>query len=135
VNPTAIDPAVELRRYHYKVEAGAEFAVTQLVFEPAAVRDFAARIADHRIPIIAGIWVFDSARNAEYLANEVPGVRVPPELVDRMRAAEERGQAVEEGVAIARDIVRALEGVVQGIQIGAPGTNLDALLGVMTGLA
>lgn len=135
VNPTAIDPVVEVRRYHYKVEAGAEFAVTQLVFDPAAVRDFVSRIEGNRIPIIAGIWVFDSARNAEYLANEVPGVRVPPELVDRMRAAEERGQAVEEGVAIARDIVRALDGVVQGIQIGAPGTNLDALLGVMTGVA
>jgi homocysteine S-methyltransferase len=134
VNPTAVDPEVELRRYHYKVEAGAEFAVTQLVFEAGAVRDFMSRIDAHRIPIVAGIWVFDSARNAEYLANEVPGVRVPPELVDRMRAAEERGQAVEEGVAIAREIVRALEGVVQGIQIGAPGTNLDALLGVMTGL-
>lgn len=134
-NPTAVDPEVEARRFRYKVDAGAEFAVTQLVFDPAPIHEFVARLGGHRIPLIAGIWVFDSARNAEYLANEVPGVRVPPDLVERMRRAEERGEAVAEGIAIAREVVHGLGSAVQGIQIGASGANLDAMLRVMSGLA
>ncbi len=134
-NPTALDVELELRRFAYKVEAGAEFAVTQPIFDVDALRVFLARLGPLRIPIIAGIWVFDSLRNAEYMANEVPGMRVPAPLIDRMRAAEERGEAEAEGVAIAREIVAAIAPEVQGIQIGAPAANVDAVVAVLEAVA
>lgn len=134
-NPTALDLDLEVRRFAYKVEAGAEFAVTQPIFDVDALRAFLARLGPHRIPVIAGIWVFDSLRNAEYMANEVPGMRVPAALVERMRAAEERGDAQAEGVAIAREIVAALTAEVQGVQIGSPASNLDAVLSVLETVA
>jgi methionine synthase I (cobalamin-dependent)/5,10-methylenetetrahydrofolate reductase len=131
VNPTALDLELELKRLVYKVEAGAEFAVSQPVFDVDALRAFMDRVGNRRIPIIAGVWVFDSLRNAEYLANEVPGTRVPAELVERMARAADRGEALQEGVAIAREIVTALGSDVQGIQIGAAGSNIQAILDVM----
>lgn len=134
-NPTALDLELEVRRFAYKVEAGAEFAVTQPVFDLEALRAFLGRLGPHRIPLVAGVWVFDSLRNAEFMANEVPGMRVPPALVERMRAADERGEAEAEGVAIAREIVAALSPDVQGIQIGSPGHNVDAILSVLEALA
>ncbi len=130
-NATALDPELELRRFAYKAEAGAEFTVTQSVFDVDALLAFLARIESFRVPVIAGVWVFDSLRNAEYMANEVPGVRVPQELVDRMRRADDRGTAAEEGIAIARDIVAAIKPRVQGIQLGAPGRDLTAILAVL----
>src|SRR3712207_6040620 len=90
VNPAAIDPAHELKRFEYKVEAGAEYAITQPVFDAAQLDRFLASIEHTRIPIIAGIWPLVSARNAEFLANEVPGVTVPDEVIQRMRKANER---------------------------------------------
>jgi methionine synthase I (cobalamin-dependent)/5,10-methylenetetrahydrofolate reductase len=131
VNPTALDLELELKRLVYKVEAGAEFAVSQPVFDVDALRAFMDRVGNRRIPIIAGVWVFDSLRNAEYLANEVPGTRVPAELVERMARAADRGEALQEGVAIAREIVTALGSDVQGIQIAAAGSNIQAILDVM----
>nr|HPK72910.1 bifunctional homocysteine S-methyltransferase/methylenetetrahydrofolate reductase [Vicinamibacterales bacterium] len=85
VNPTAIDLDLEARRFAFKAEAGAELAVTQFVFDVDALRAFLSRMGPSRVPVIAGIWVFDSLRNAEYMANEVPGIRVPPPLIDRMK--------------------------------------------------
>ena len=76
-NPAALDLDEEIRRFEYKVEAGAEFAVTQPIFDPEALTTFLRRIERVRIPIVAGIMPFDSMRHAEYMANEVPGVRVP----------------------------------------------------------
>jgi homocysteine S-methyltransferase len=130
-NPTALDLELELKRFAYKVEAGAEFAVTQAIFDVEALRTFLARMGPHRVPVVAGIWVFDSLRNAEYLANEVPGTRVPAELVERMREADERGEAAREGVAIAREIAAAVAPGVHGIQIGASGGNIESMLTVM----
>jgi len=122
VNPVAIDPAHELRRFHWKVEAGAEYAITQPVFDPAQLESFLASIHDVRIPIIAGIWPLVSARNAEFLANEVPGVTVPPEILARMRRANERSKehALAEGIAIAREALAQVRGAVQGVQVSAP---------------
>jgi homocysteine S-methyltransferase len=87
VNPAALDAAHELKRFHWKVEAGAEYAITQPVFDPEQLERFLASIDDVRIPVIAGIWPLVSARNAEFLANEVPGVTVPQKVLDRMRRA------------------------------------------------
>lgn len=122
VNPVSIDPEHELRRFHWKVEAGAEYAITQPVFDPAQLERFLETIADLRVPVIAGIWPLVSARNAEFLANEVPGVSVPDEVLRRMRAASARGKehAVAEGIAIAREALERVRGLVQGVQVSAP---------------
>ena len=134
VNSTALDLELELRRFAFKAEAGAEFAVTQPVFDVEALRAFLARVERCHVPVVAGIWVFDSLRNAEYMANEVPGVRVPPALVERMRQAEEKGTAREEGVAIARELVSTVRPFVNGVQIGTPGRDISSILGVLEGV-
>ena len=134
VNSTALDLDLEARRFAFKAEAGAEFAVTQAVFDVESLRAFLARVERYEVPVVAGIWVFDSLRNAEYMANEVPGIRVPPALVDRMRLAEEQGSARVEGIAIARELVSALRPFVSGVQIGTPGRDLASVLSVLEGL-
>jgi homocysteine S-methyltransferase len=130
-NPSALNLDEEVRRFHYKVEAGAEFAVTQPIFDVADFEVFVKRVEDVRIPIIAGLWPFESARNAEFLANEVPGVRVPEELLQRMRRVDEGEAAVAEGVGIARELACRLRGLVQGFQVSAPAGNIDAALAVL----
>jgi methionine synthase I (cobalamin-dependent)/5,10-methylenetetrahydrofolate reductase len=132
VNPAAIDPAHELKRYHWKVEAGAEYAITQPVFDPAQLESFLVSIKDVRIPIVAGIWPLVSARNAEFLANEVPGVTVPKEVLDRMRKANDRSKehALAEGIAIARESLERVRGSVQGVQVSAPFGRIELALEV-----
>jgi homocysteine S-methyltransferase len=130
-NPSALNLDEEVRRFQYKVEAGAEFAVTQPIFDVGDFETFVKRIEDVRIPIIAGLWPFESARNAEFLANEVPGVRVPEALLLRMRRAGDGEGAVAEGVAIARELACRLRGLVQGFQVSAPSGNIDAALAVI----
>jgi homocysteine S-methyltransferase len=131
VNPTALDLDLELRRFAYKTEAGAEFAVTQAVFDADALKAFLGRTGSNSVPMIAGIWVFESLTDAEYMANEVPGVRVPAALVERMRAADAQGRAPEEGVAIARELVAAVRPLVSGVQVGTPGRQFSSILGVL----
>ncbi len=122
VNPVAVDPERELKRLAWKVDAGAEFAMTQPVFDAVQFETFLKRIAGFRIPVVAGIWPLVSLRNAEFLANEVPGVSVPAEVIARMRRAQERGKeaAVAEGVAIARELLARVRPLVQGAQVSAP---------------
>jgi len=131
-NPAAIDPGVERRRFAYKVEAGAEFAVTQPVFDVQQLERFLREIEDHRIPIVAGIWPLVSVRNAEFLANEVPGVVVPDEVITRMRRANEqsREHAVAEGIAIAREMLTQVRTGVSGVQVSAPFGKVDLALQV-----
>ena len=131
VSTTALDLELELKRFAYKAEAGAEFAVTQPVFDVESLKAFLARSAQHQVPTIAGVWVFESLRDAEYMANEVPGVRVPAGLVDRMRQADEEGRAPAEGIAIAREIVAAVRPLVTGVQIGTAGRQFSSILGVL----
>ncbi|HEX7118707.1 MAG TPA: bifunctional homocysteine S-methyltransferase/methylenetetrahydrofolate reductase, partial [Longimicrobiales bacterium] len=123
-NPAAIDPDHELRRFYWKVEAGAEYAITQPIFDADQLIAFLEEIDRRgiRIPIVAGIWPLVSARNAEFLANEVPGVVVPPDVVERMRRASGKGKehALEEGIAIARELFARVRPYVQGIQVSAP---------------
>lgn len=132
-NPAAIDRVLEHRRFRYKVEAGAEFAVTQPVFDAAQLERFLAEIESVRIPVIAGIWPLVSVRNAEFLANEVPGVVVPDAILDRMRRANERSRehALAEGVAIAREMLDRVRGAVQGVQVSAPFGKVDLALAVV----
>jgi methionine synthase I (cobalamin-dependent)/5,10-methylenetetrahydrofolate reductase len=119
----------ELERFVWKVEAGADFAVTQPVFDPGQLERFLTR-AQPRIPIIAGIWPLTSLRNAEFLANEVPGVQIPQSALDRMRRAQEHGSAAAraEGIAIAAEMIESVKGMVQGVQVSAPGGRIDAAL-------
>jgi homocysteine S-methyltransferase len=124
----------ELRRFEYKVEAGAEFAVTRPVFDIRAFEAFLKRIEHTRLPIIAGVFPFESARNAEFMANEVPGVRVPDALLDRMRRADPPDAAAAEGIAIAREIATELRGAVQGVQVSTQSGDIDAALAVLDGL-
>ncbi|MGH9373161.1 MAG: bifunctional homocysteine S-methyltransferase/methylenetetrahydrofolate reductase, partial [Vicinamibacterales bacterium] len=131
VNPDAPDIDHEVRRFHYKVEAGAEFAITQPVFSAAELAAFLARIEDKRIPILAGLMPLESLRHAEFMANEVPGVRVPDAVVDRIRRAEESGKAVGEGLAIAREIASEIRPLVQGIQISTSAGAVEAALEVI----
>ncbi|MBL8982862.1 MAG: bifunctional homocysteine S-methyltransferase/methylenetetrahydrofolate reductase [Gemmatimonadetes bacterium] len=132
VNPAAVDPALERRRFAWKIEAGAEYAITQPVFDVAQLEHFLARMDEPRLPIIAGIWPLVSVRNAEFLANEVPGVVVPESVITRMRRANERSRehAVQEGIAIAREMFEAVRGSVQGVQVSAPFGKVELALRV-----
>jgi len=132
VNPAAVDPALELKRFEYKVEAGAEYAITQPVFDVAQLERFLGEIAHVRIPIIAGIWPLVSVRNAEFLANEVPGVVVPESVITRMRRANEKSKehAVAEGIAIAREMLSCVKSAVQGVQVSAPFGKVELALEV-----
>ncbi|MBW8868034.1 MAG: bifunctional homocysteine S-methyltransferase/methylenetetrahydrofolate reductase [Acidobacteria bacterium] len=134
VNPAASNLEQELRRFEYKAEAGAEFVVTRPIFDLRGFEPFMKRIETARLPIVAGIFPFESARNAEFLANEVPGVRVPDALLERMRSAEGRDAAVQEGIAIAREIAAELRGAVQGVQVSTQSGDIDAALAVLDGL-
>lgn len=130
-NPGALEMDHEIRRFQYKVEAGAEFAITQPVFDTRQLRDFLKRIDGFRIPIIAGIWPLSSLRNAEFMNNEVPGVHVADEIMERMRRADAAGNAREEGIAIARETIEEILGLVQGIQVSAPFGRYQAALDVL----
>ncbi len=131
-NPAALDPAVELKRFMYKVEAGAEFAVTQPVFDVAQLERFLREIDAVRIPVVAGIWPLVSARNAEFLANEVPGVVVPESILQRMRKANDKSRehAVAEGIAIASEMLTQVRGSVNGVQVSAPFGKVELALQV-----
>ncbi len=130
-NPGAIDLDEEVRRFHYKVEAGAEFAITQPVFDVAGLTAFLERVEDVRIPVLAGITPLESLRHTEFMANEVPGVRVPDAVVERMRRADAAGRAADEGLAIAREIASEVRAMVQGIQITTAGAPLAGALAVI----
>ncbi|HXY19468.1 MAG TPA: bifunctional homocysteine S-methyltransferase/methylenetetrahydrofolate reductase [Gemmatimonadales bacterium] len=133
VNPVAVDPERELKRFEWKVDAGADFAITQPVFDAEQLERFLARAEGFRIPIVAGIWPLVSLRNAEFLANEVPGVSVPAEVIARMRRAQERGKdaALAEGVAIAREMLERIRPAVQGAQVSAPFGRVAVALDVL----
>jgi methionine synthase / methylenetetrahydrofolate reductase (NADH) len=134
VNPAASNMDQELRRFDYKVEAGAEFVLTRPVFDVKAFEMFLKRIEHAHLPVVAGLFPFESARNAEFMANEVPGVRVPDALLERMRRTERPEAAAEEGITIAREIAGELLGSVQGVQVSTQSGDIDAALGVIDGL-
>ena len=105
--------------------------MTRPVFDVAAFERFLARVAPMRLPIIVGIWPFESALNAEFMANEVPGVTVPEKIVERMRRTANAEAAAAEGVKVAKEIVAAIKGMAAGVQISAPSGRLDAALDVL----
>jgi len=118
-NPGAINPDEEMRRFEWKVQAGAEYVVTQPVFDLDMLERFVRQIEHAGIPVIAGIWPLTSLRNAEFMLNELR-VPVPEQFLERMRRAENAEHAREEGVAIAREMVERARPMVQGVQLSAP---------------
>ncbi|MBC7899967.1 MAG: bifunctional homocysteine S-methyltransferase/methylenetetrahydrofolate reductase [Saprospiraceae bacterium] len=132
VNPGAVNLEEEIRRFEWKVEAGAEYAITQPVFDTEQLRSFLKKIEHVRIPIVAGIWPLVSFRNAEFLHNEVPGVNVTPEILERMRVASEKSKdaAREAGIAIARESLLEVRDVIAGVQVSAPFNNVKYALQV-----
>ena len=120
VNPGATDMQREISRFEWKVDAGAECAVTQPVFDVEQFMRFVDKVRHVRIPIIAGIWPLASFRNAEFMNNEVPGVHVPDPILDRMRKTDTKESARAEGIAIAQEMLEALLPHIGGAQISAP---------------
>ncbi len=132
VNPGAINLDEEIRRFEWKVEAGAEYAITQPVYDTKQLRDFLKRIKHVRIPIVAGIFPLVSIRNAEFMHNEVPGVVITTEILQRMRAASDKSkeEAREEGIKIARESLTEVQDLINGVQVSAPFGNVKYALQV-----
>jgi homocysteine S-methyltransferase len=118
-NPGVPDLDNEIRRFAYKVEAGAEYAVTQPVFDLKLLEIFLKRIEAFRIPVIAGIWPLTSLRNAEFMKNDLR-VSVPDEILLRMQRADTPDLARAEGIRIAREMLAAARPMIQGVQVSAP---------------
>jgi len=132
-NPGVPNIDEEIRRFEYKVEAGAEYAVTQPVFDLSLLEAFLKRIEHSKIPVVAGIWPLVSARNAEFMKNELR-VSVPESIMERMTRAASPEAAREEGISIARDMLIAVRHMVQGAQISAPQGKYAAAVDVLEAL-
>jgi homocysteine S-methyltransferase len=132
-NPGLTDLDEEIRRFEYKVEAGAEYAVTQPVFDIRLLENFLRRIEHCRIPVVAGIWPLVSVRNAEFMKNELR-VSVPDSILERMARAPSPDAARAEGVAIAREMLIAVRQTVQGAQISAPQGRYSSAVDVLEAL-
>jgi methionine synthase / methylenetetrahydrofolate reductase(NADPH) len=118
-NPGLPDMDNEIRRFAYKVEAGAEYAITQPVFDLKLLEDFLKRIEEFRIPVIAGIWPLTSMRNAEFMKNDLR-VSMPDEILLRMQRADTPERARAEGIRIAQEMLAAARPMIQGVQVSAP---------------
>jgi len=129
-DPSAIDPEREYRRTCEKVEAGAEYIITQPVFAVEPLFRFLDRIAHLRVPVMAGVWPLASYRNAEFMRNEVPGVTVPDSIMARMAAVTGRDEQRAEGIAIARELIAAIRYRIAGVQVSAPLGNVATALAV-----
>jgi methionine synthase / methylenetetrahydrofolate reductase(NADPH) len=117
-NPGVPDIEQELRRFAYKVEAGAEYAITQPVFDLRLLESFLKRIEDHRIPVIAGIWPLTSLRNAEFMKNDLR-VSMPEEIMLRMAQADTPDAARAKASDCPGDAGGGAP-LVQGVQVSAP---------------
>jgi homocysteine S-methyltransferase len=118
-NPGAVNLDEEHRRLEWKIQAGAEYIVTQPVFDLDQLEAFTRRVEKFKIPVVAGIWPLTSFRNAEFMVNELR-VPVPEPFLDRMRKADNAEKARAEGVAIAQEMVTRCRPLVAGVQLSAP---------------
>jgi homocysteine S-methyltransferase len=131
LDPTALDRKREIDRFRQKVESGAEFAITQPVFDPGALLRMLDDVQHHGIPIVAGIWPLVSYRNALFMRNEVPGVVVPDTVMERMAAVTTREDQLAVGIQIARESVTRVRDRVAGIQVSAPLGNIETAWAVI----
>ncbi len=123
-NPGALNMDEELRRFEWKVQAGAEYVVTQPVFDLDLLEQFLLKTRQYKLPIIAGIWPLTSYRNAEFMVNELR-VPVPEQYMQRMRLADSAEKARQEGIAIAQEMVSRVRQMVEGAQLSAPFGRYD----------
>jgi methionine synthase / methylenetetrahydrofolate reductase(NADPH) len=130
-DPNALDFDREIRRIKEKIFAGAEYVITQPVFDIDALFKFLDQISDYDIPVIAGIWPLASYRNAEFMNNEVPGVSVPDHIMRRMAAAKTKDEQRFEGINIARECVDKIRNSIHGIQVSAPFGNVNTAIKVL----
>ena len=119
-NPDAPDREREFTRFQRKVDAGAEWAVTQPVFDATSLFRFLELSDRLNTPVIAGLWPLKSLRNAQFMATEIPGVHVPQAVLDRMGRWTQADDQLKEGLAITQEILDAVRGSVAGIQLSAP---------------
>jgi homocysteine S-methyltransferase len=131
LDPTALDLDREVDRFGQKVEAGAEFAITQPVFDADALLRFLDRVQQFPIYIVAGIWPLASYRNAQFLQNEIPGVEIPEAILQRMASVTSREDQLKMGVEIARESVESVRDRVSGIQVSAPFGKIETALAVI----
>ncbi len=132
VDPNAIDMERELKRTREKYQNGAEFIISQPVFDVLALQKFIDNIKDLKnFPFIAGIWPLASYRNAEFMKNEVPGVVVPDSIMERMAKYSQKEDQKKEGIDIARESVEQIKDVIQGVQVSAPFGNVQTALSVL----
>ena len=129
-NPGVTDIDNEVRRFEYKVAAGAEFCITQPVFDQRLLEQFLRRIEGFRIPVIAGIWPLTSLRNAEFMKNDLK-LSVPDEIFTRMAAANDKEAALAEGLKIAQEMLEGVRAEVQGVQVSAPFNKFMAAVKVL----
>ncbi|MBU6375587.1 MAG: bifunctional homocysteine S-methyltransferase/methylenetetrahydrofolate reductase [Bdellovibrionales bacterium] len=128
-NPTAINPELELKRWNYKVESGADYSITQPIFDPRSYLSWRDKLGATDRPHVIGIWPLVSLRNAEFMANEVPGVHVPHWVLEEMeKAGEDRLEAEKRGIAIAQRVMKELEAHCEGFCISAPLGRIDTAL-------
>jgi methionine synthase / methylenetetrahydrofolate reductase(NADPH) len=118
-NPGALNLDEEIRRFEWKVQAGAEYVVTQPVFDLDLLENWLRRTEQYKIPLVCGIWPLTSFRNAEFMINELR-VPVPEHYMERMRRAGSADAARNEGIAIAREMVDRVKSMVAGVQLSAP---------------
>jgi methionine synthase / methylenetetrahydrofolate reductase(NADPH) len=131
VNPGAINLEEELKRLEWKIEAGAEYMITQPVFDIRILERFMKRIEGVKLPLICGIWPLISFRNAEFMNNEVPGASVPAEILERMRRTTTKEEGFAEGVSIARETYERVRGSVAGIQLSAPMGRIEGIFMIL----
>jgi methionine synthase I (cobalamin-dependent)/5,10-methylenetetrahydrofolate reductase len=132
-NPCAVDIGREVERYFRKIDAGAEFAITQPVFDADALFRFLDKIEGYgrRIPVVAGVWPLTSFRNAEFMNNEVPGVSVTPSILERLKKCANKEDSAKAGVEIARDIMERIASRVNGFQVSAPFGKVELALAAL----
>ncbi|HXV77127.1 MAG TPA: bifunctional homocysteine S-methyltransferase/methylenetetrahydrofolate reductase [Candidatus Polarisedimenticolaceae bacterium] len=134
LDPTSYDREQEVRRLYWKVDAGAEYALTSPVFDLDALQSLVADTREFKIPIIATVWPLRSAREAEFFEHEMVDVPVPKTIVERMQRAERDGTEAREGVAIARELTVGVRDLVHGLQVYVPGGRLETALEVLEAL-
>lgn len=131
VNPGAINLDEEIRRLDWKIEAGAEYMITQPVFDIRLLERFMKRIEYVKLPIISGLWPLVSYRNAEFMNNEVPGATVPADIMERMRKTNTKEEGFNEGIAIAKETFNTIKSEINGIQLSAPLGRIEAIFKIL----
>jgi methionine synthase / methylenetetrahydrofolate reductase(NADPH) len=130
-NPGAVNLEEEIRRLEEKQHAGAEYVITQPVFDPEIFLSFMDKIKHIELPVVAGIWPLVSVRNAEFMNNEVPGAQVPDGVMERLRRTCSKEEARHTGLAIARETLKILKPRIAGAQISMPFGNVKYPLEVL----